>query len=90
MVKGELEVRLCLLRLCIWMRPYCWCVHLKYRLLRSRIYWNAFHYGQKADWIFAQFGRSQAVKVQTKTSHCYSCRCSPGVLGHCSIVASVT
>ena len=35
MVKGELEVRLRLLRLRIRMQPYHWCVHLWYRLLRS-------------------------------------------------------
>ena len=42
-VKGALEVRLRLLRLCIRMQPYQWCVHLRYRLLRSRKDWNASH-----------------------------------------------
>ena len=39
--KGELEVRLRLLRLCIRTQPYYWCGHLRYRLLRSRMYWIA-------------------------------------------------
>ena len=86
MVKGELEVRLRLLRypdVLERMQPYHWVrssvgIHgtgcSVHGCTSSRMRLNPFAYftedGQKANWIFAQFGRSQADRVQRKTSHC--------------------
>ena len=50
MVKGELEVRLRLLRFCIRMQPYHWYVHLRYTLLRS---WMCNH--TKDTYTFREF-----------------------------------